>query len=397
MFTQRNYNICTVKEKLKNLFPLFLITFIPTILIWIPFILNLKSFWSIPLPQQGMGTIVANYDGPLYIVVAKSLYNLDFIKLNYSFPLPVEYYAAHFPLFPFLIRGLSPLLGYPYSMLTITLISSFLAIFYFYLFIEEFVGKKQVLWATLVLAIFPARWLISRSVGSADPLFVATILASIYHFRKKEYLPAGLWGVAAQLTKSPGILLFAAYAIVIAIPQLKKLLGGAVGKWFESLHLKKTYPIFLIPLGLLGVFFLYSKTFGDFFAYFKSGDNIHLFFPPFQVFDYSQPWVGTFWLENVIFVYLIGAVGLARLIKKGEKVLYWFVGIFFVSLLFVSHRDVIRYSLPIVPFLYAAYSDLVVKKEFKWAMALIAIPIFLFSLTFISQNVMPIPDWAPFL
>lgn len=346
---------------------------------------------------MGMGTIVANYDGPLYIVAAKTLYAVDAIKANYSFPLPVEYYAAHFPLFPLLIRLFAPITGYPYSMLFVTVLSSFVGIYYFYLFIQDFVDKKDALFVTLLFAIFPARWLISRSVGSADPLFVTSILASIYHFRKREYLPSGLWGVVAQLTKSAGILLFAAYVVVLAIPKIKKLIAGSLGKWVESLKLEKTYPIFLIPLALVGVFTLYHVTYGDFFAYFKSGDNIHLFFPPFQIFNYSQPWVGTFWLEEIIFVYLLGGLGLIKLIKMKEDVIYWFVGIFFTSLLFVSHRDIIRYGLPIVPFLYAAFADSLTKKEFRLVALLLVIPIYLFSLTFISQNVMPISDWAPFL
>jgi hypothetical protein len=107
--------------------------------------------------------------------------------------------------------------------------------------------------------------------------------------------------------------------------------------------------------------------------------------------------VGTFWLEEVIFVYLFGILGLAKLIQKKETALAWFVGIFFVLTLFISHRDLIRYSLPIVPFLFVAFSETLVKKEFKIAIVLLIIPIYLFSLAFISQNVMPISDWAPFL
>lgn len=386
-----------MRKKLKIILPILTITLLPTFALWVPFLLRLKSLWSIPLSQMGMGTIVANYDGPLYIVVAKTLYNVDAIKASYSFPLPVEYYAAHFPLFPLLIRLFSPITGYPYSMLFVTLVFSFVAIYYFYLFIQDFVDKKQAMFVTLLFAVFPARWLISRSVGSADVIFVSSILASVYHFRKRKYLPAGIWGAVAQLTKSAGILLFVAYAIYLAIPKIKKLVTGSVGKWVESLKLERTYPIFLIPLALLGIFTLYQFTYGDFFAYFKSGDNIHLFFPPFQIFDYSQPWVGTFWLEEVIFVYLIGGLGLMKLIKMEEEVLAWLVGIFFASLLFVSHRDIVRYALPTVPFLYTAFADTLTKKEFRFVAILLAIPIYLFSLAFISQNVMPISDWAPFL
>jgi hypothetical protein len=367
-------------EKTKKLIPILVLSLIPTFLIWLPFFLRLKSFWSIPLPSNGMATLVANYDGPIHLIIAKTFYNPEIIKWNFQFPLPLEYYAAHFPLFPFLIKVFSPLAGYPYSMLLVTLASSFLALFFFQKLAREYVPPKQALWLTLIFAVFPARWLIVRSIGSSEPLFLAAIIASVYSFQKKKFLSAGIWGAVAQLTKPPAILLFLAY---LAVSRLK--------------NLRQYWPIFLIPIALLAVFIIYQIQIGDFFAYFHSGDNIHLFFPPFQIFNYSAPWVGTFWLEEVIFVYLLGAAGLLQLIKQKQKILAWFVGIFFFFTLFISHRDLIRYSLPIVPFLLIAYSDFLVKKEFKIVLAIIVLPIYLFSLAYISQNVMPVSNWAPFL
>ncbi|KKU10846.1 MAG: hypothetical protein UX13_C0002G0001, partial [Candidatus Woesebacteria bacterium GW2011_GWB1_45_5] len=121
-----------MKVRLKKLLYLAAFSLIPTFLIWLPFFARLPSFWKIPLPQQGLATIVANYDGPLYIVAAKTLYNKELIKANYQFPLPTEYYTAHFPLFPLLIRIFANPLNYPYAMLAVTLVSSFLAIYFFY-------------------------------------------------------------------------------------------------------------------------------------------------------------------------------------------------------------------------------------------------------------------------
>ena len=376
---------------------IILMSVIPTLLLWTPFLLHLKSFWGIPLPGDGMATVAANYDGPLYIVVAKTFYSADAIRQSFSFPLPVEYYAAHFPLFPALIRLFSPVFGYLYSMLFITVAAGALASLYFYHFVKEFVGNRYALLATFTFGIFPARWLISHSVGSADPLFVASIIASVYYFRKEKYLKAGIWGLVAQLTKSPAILLFAAYVCYLATRKMKKLVDESFASWVRSLKLAKTLPILLIPVGLIIVFFIYKEAYGNFFAYFNSGDNIHLLFPPFQIFNYSAPWVGTFWLEEIIFIYLIGLLALIKLIQRKEHLLAWFVGIFFVSLLFVSHRDLLRYSLPVIPFCFAAFSDLFKNKQFRYAAVILLIPIYLYSLVFISQNVMPISDWAPLI
>ena len=384
-------------KKLKHLLPILVFTLLPTLLIWLPFFFRMKSFWTIPLPSAGMATIVANYDGPLFLVVAKTFYNPELIKASFSFPLPTEYYAAHFPLFPLLIRLVAPIMGFPYAMLSLTLASSALALYFFHRFISRYVDAKNATWITFVFSILPARWLITRSVGSAEPLFLAAIIASLFYFQKRKYWAAGIWGVLAQLTKSPGILLFIAYTAAIVAPHFKKLATMSFRKWVKLLHFKRVYPIGLIPVSLFALFVLYQFTFNDFLAYFHSGDNIHLFFPPFSIFNYSAQWVGTFWLEEVIFVYLFGILGLLALIKQKRSVLAWLVGIFFVSTIFVSHRDLIRYSLPIVPFLFVAFSDTLVKREFKIAMAVLIIPIYLFSLAYISQNVMPISDWAPFL
>lgn len=386
-----------MKAALKSLPVIILLSLVPTLAVWAPFFLNAPQVVGVPIPDGGMGTIVRNYDGPLYIVVAKTLYNPELIKQNFSFNLPTEYYAAHFPLYPLLIRLISlPGLWYPYAMLLITVLSSVAALWFFYLYVRDFVTKEHALWMTTVFAIFPARWLIVRSVGSPEPLFLALIIASIYFFQHKKYILAGIFGALAQFTKSPGILLFAAYGVAVALPALKHAGSTSITRVFERFNFR-SFPVLLIPLALVGVFAIYSVTYGDFFAYFKAGDNIHLFFPPFQIFNYSQAWVSTHWLEEIIFVYMFGALGILHLIKQKRYTLASFVGIYFATTIFVSHRDLIRYSLPIVPFLLIAFENVINSKEFRYVFAFLILPIYLFTLAYISQNHMQISDWAPLL
>jgi len=382
--------------KIRKILLITAISVIPTILLWLPFYLRLTSFWNIPLANDGMATVVSNYDGPLYIVVAKTLYNPQAIKNNYSFNLPVEYYAAHFPMYPLLVKPVAMVVGFPYATLIVTLASSILALYFFNKLISQHVTKSNSAWLTFLFAIFPARWLVVRSIGSPEPLFIAAIIASVYYFNNKKYWPAAFWGAIAQLTKSPGILLFAAYMGAIIIPKFQKLATAQINKVTKIINYK-SYPVLLIPFALLVVFTIYKYTLNDFFAYFNSGDNIHLFFPPFQIFNYSAPWVNTHWLEEIVFVYFVCTLGFLKLIEQKQVVYAWFVGIFLTSLFFVSHRDLIRYALPIIPFLYVAFADTLSKKEIKIAVAIIIIPIYLFSLAFISKNVMPISNWSPLL
>lgn len=386
-----------VMGKIKTLSIIAFFSLVPTIILWLPFIFSLENFWGIPLPKSGMATIVANYDGPLYMVVAKTLYNKDAILSNFSFPLPTEYYAAHFPLFPLLIKLSSYVLGLPYGMLFVTLFFAFTSLLFFYKIAEELLGKQKALWLTFVSSVFPARWLVVRSVGSAETLFLTGVLGSIYYFNRKNYLLAGIFGAIATFTKSPGILLFVSFLIALIFPAIKDFAHSTLDKIIKNLNLLKTLPLLLIPLALVGVFYVYSLTYSDFFAYFKSGDNIHLFFPPFQIFNYSAPWVGTFWLEEIVVVYLLLGYGVIRLFKKELYNMAIFSAVFLLSLIFVSHRDLIRYALPMVPFVLISYSDVLTKKEFKYLFVILLVPIYLFSLSFISQNVMPIGNWEPFL
>ena len=370
-------------------------TLIPTLLVWLPFILKIDNVLGIPLAKNGLQTIVSNYDGPLYMVVAKSFYSPQIIKESFAFPLPVEYYAAHFPLFPLLIRVVSVITYAPYAMLIVTVSSAFLAHLYFYKLANMYLKSEQSLVLTAIFAVFPARWLIVRSVGSPEPLFVAAIIASLYYFKNKKYLLAGVFGALAQLTKSPGILLFGAYGVIWVFDLLHNL--ALINQRVKRKINLKLLPILLIPLALFSVFYFYKVTYGTFTAYFNSGDNIHLFFPPFQIFNYSAPWVGTFWLEEVILIYAAGLLASIYLIKDKDQTLATFATLFFTSLLFVSHRDLLRYALPLIPFMFIAFRNFMVSKEVRIVILFLLIPTYLFSLGFISQNVMPIADWSPFL
>lgn len=391
-----------MKKSGRDLLLIAFISLVSTFLIWLPFFLRLTTFWKIPLPTDGMATIMRNFDGLYYVVIAKSFYLPQLINPVYSFNLPATYYAAHFPLYPLLIKTFSPIFGYLWSMLTVNLLVSVITAVIFYLFIKEFKYSKHPFWLTIIFLFLPARWFIVRSVGSPEPLFILMIITSFYFFKKGlinnkyyHFWLAGFFGALAQLTKSPGILLFLAYVIYLLVAnwnQLKKrfLLTS-------SQLIKKAYPLLLIPLALLALFVYYRFSYGDFWAYFHSGDNIHLFWPPFQVFNANAHWVGTFWLEDVLFYYFLGTLGIVFLFNQKKTDLAIFTLVFFYTTLFIAHRDIARYSLPLVPFLIIAFEPFLVKKEFKIAMAVIIIPIFLYTINFIAGNTLPMADWQPFL
>ncbi|EKE15482.1 MAG: hypothetical protein ACD_12C00002G0001, partial [uncultured bacterium] len=141
--------------------------------------------------------------------------------------------------------------------------------------------------------------------------------------------------------------------------------------------------IVLIPLGLLGVFGLYAKQYGDFFAYFHSGDNIHLTFP-FAVFNFQKNWVGTAWLEEIIFYYFIYGLAVITLKDSKYRSFFYFSLVFFMATLFVQHRDISRYSLPLWPLALIAFEKFFTSKKFLIIFIILLPAIFLFAWNFLN-------------
>lgn len=380
-----------MKNLWRDIVILVLVTIFSTLAVWLPFSLGMG---------KGMLTVFANYDGPNYLIIAKSLYDSSIIKSSFSLPLPVEYYPAHFPGYPLLIKSLSFLLPGTWAMLMATLLTSIAAVIAFYLFVRKFNFTSAPLWLSIIFLFFPARWLVVRSVGSPEPLFIAALLTSFYFFKSVfgeplfvknkniflDFWLAAIFGVIAQITKTPAILLFLAYGawLTARMLQTKQILWRA-------------FPLLLIPLAIIPVFWLYKIQTGDFLAYFHSGDNFHLVFPPFQSFIMERSWLGDFWLEDMIWVYLLGALTVILLFQRKLYDLASFALIFFVATLFVSHRDLSRYSLPLVPFALIAFAPFLERKEFKIAFFFILIPIYLYAINFIAHNTAPVADWTPYL
>ncbi|MDD3532184.1 MAG: hypothetical protein PHR64_02390, partial [Candidatus Shapirobacteria bacterium] len=336
--------------------------FLSLFFLYLPFIFHLSSFWGLAYQDRfNFATILLNFDSLNYIIAAKTWYVPE--QITGLFPgiaEPAHYFPAHFPLYPALIWLLAqlPLVNYPYAAILVTIISSLTAIAAFYYLAKLILGEKKALILSLVFLVFPARWLIIRAVPSPEPLFLTTILAAIYFFKKEAYGKSAILTIIAQTIKSPGVLLAGALGLItlIKIYQNKNQFKAT---------LKKYWPMLITPTGLLLVFFFYLLTTGDFLMYFKTGNNIHLYWPPFQVFNYLEEWVRTIWLEDVVFIYLAGLILLFRLWEKYRfDILLLFPAIFYLSVLFVSHRDISRYLLPAMPFLLIGGEKFFTNKKF---------------------------------
>lgn len=384
-----------MKAVFKDILILISLTLLITTLVWLPFYLKLENLWGLNF-SQGLSTIYRNFDGLEYIVIAKSLYQPEIIS---SLPLELSpnYYAAHFPGYALSILSLAPLIGFLKSMLLSSLLFTIGSVIIFYFLVKNFRLTSHPLFLSFVFLILPARWLIVHSVGSAEPMFIFFLLLAMYFFMKYEenknwnyiFLTA-IFGMLTQFVRPPGILLFLALGLYILWKNF--FLEKAQSFQRKISSVLGYFPLLLIPLTLILVFSWYSFTFKDFFAYFHSGDNIHLVFPPFQVFNINQPWVGSIWLEDIIFTFILGFLAGITLLKQKLYPMAFFVLTYLGASIFVAHRDISRYILPVFPFVLIAFEKVLTSKEFKIVLIIVCLAIYLYAENFLINNVAPVAN-----
>lgn len=399
----------------KNYLPYLILAFVScvsTIILWLPFIIKTSSINRISTPNLSFETVLKNWDGPLYIIPAKTGYdtNNQILKDN---PMGFEekYFAAHLPLYPLTLKLFAPFVGYPKSTVLSTLLTTILSVCFFYYFVKKLKLSGHPLLLSIVFLFITPRFFVVRSVGSPEPLFLLFILLSIYFFIDKRFFYTSLFGALATMTKTPGMLLFVTYSLLFIHYYLKEKKFRIEWLW-----------ILLIPIGLIVVFTLYYFHFGDFWAYFNSGDNLHLIFPPFSVFNFQKIWVDTGWLEEIIFIYFFYLLALIKLypshhskstnshyelarsksvefIKeyKIRQTFFTYILVFFLSIISIQHRDISRYSLPLLPFALITFEEFFTSKKFLIALVLLLPAIYLYAWNFMLYNVAPIADWTPFL
>ena len=364
---------------------LFLILVLSTLVAWLPFLLRIQNLFGLEIPNSDMGYIYKNYDGLLYIIAAKTMYVTSAIeKVGLELPFSARYFAAHLPLYPILIRFFQPVLGYIRSMMFVSLASSTLLTWFFYYIVKKLEITKFPFLLSVVF-LFLARFLVVRVVGAPEPIFLLLILISLFSFEKKQYFLAGIAGFFAVMTKSPGLLLFFGYGLVLVERYIRTKKVERQSLW-----------IGIIPLGFLAVCLIYAAQYHDFLAYFHSGDNIHLVFP-FSVFNFRQSWIGTAWLEDIIFYFFLYGYTVITLYRSKYRSFFYFSLVFFLALINVQHRDIARYGLPLWPMACIALQEHLTKKKFL-LLGLILLPaLYFYAWNMLAFNIYPVSNWAPFL
>lgn len=376
-------------NKIQPYLLISLITVASTLLLWLPFIMHQSLWLGLIIDNADFAYIYRHFDGLLYIIPAKTLYDIKKIDVPgtgfiLELPLSAKYFAAHLPFYPVLIRLFAGIFGYLKSMLVVNLLATLGLVNFFYFLLKRFNLTEKPL-SLLVIFLFLPRFFVVRSIGAPESLFILLMLLSLFFFEKKSYWLAGIFGGLSAMTKTPGILLLPVYCLVF----IEEFYRTRIFNW-------QWFRILTIPLGLFAVFGLYHVQMNDFFAYFHTGGVVPMPYP-YSVFNAKALWVGTAWLEEVVFYFFLFALTVVTLYKFKLRSFFYFSLVFFIAIIFIRHRDIARYSLPLWPMAAIAFEKAFTSKKFVLALLIILPAVYLYAWNFLSANVMPVSDWKVFL
>lgn len=340
---------------------------------------------------DGLETVFRNWDGPGYLVVAKSLYDVDIIQKVNPFPfLYPSYFAYQFPLYPLFIRLFSAI-GYRESMVFTSTLFGLGFTLALYFLVKAVNPRAHALMVALLSIFYMPRWFILSHVGSAEPTLLFFLTLFLFMLVKKRFLLSAVFLSLAQMTKSQGMLFFlgmiglAFYRIFI---QRKQSLRTVLTEFL---------PFFLVPLSLACVFAVYDRAFGDFFIYFGINNlNNVTQWPPLKILtatDIAHISVGFFtgWKESYVFIYVLYLLPIILLFQQKLPAL-GIIGLsYYIPLLFVFHGDVSRYAVPLLPIVFLGYSDALSKKAVYLTLLLCIPMVILFAIGYINYNLAPLP------
>lgn len=175
----------------------------------------------------------ANFDGAHYLTIASTGYTTE---------------ANFFPLFPLLIRVLSPIFGDFYSGLLIANLSFLITLLVLYKLVMLDFSSKIAKQSIIFLLISPTSFYFGAIY--TESLFLCLIVTSLYLARKGNWFWASSLAMLSSATRLPGIFM------------LPALIYGYVRK--EGFKLSfKLLPFLLIPAGIVSYAIFNFYKWGD--------------------------------------------------------------------------------------------------------------------------------------
>jgi len=287
-----------------------------------------------------MTAVYRFWDGPNYLTIARTLYAIEPDNPLLAYVHRPGYFATHLPVYPLLVRLFS-FAGYQPALLLVSVLATCAAVLLFFRLARDVWKLPSPTYLSLVFLFLPPRWLLYRSTGATEALFLALVLGSVLLFERGRIGGAALGAGLAAATRISGLMILPAYLWELS----------------RRRRLRSLPWLLLIPAGLLLYFAFCASRFGSFFAYFAPhGEKLAAFVPfgflpkLFRDGLYHQA-------EFHILLALVYAIGISRL--RPFPVLFAYCVSQFLFHIFISTEDWSRYFLAMAPFaLVVGFRDL---------------------------------------
>lgn len=333
--------------------------------------------------ETKLDIVYKNWDGPSYVLTAISLYRPSVAYSNNYINSPDihpdwTWLPAHFPLYPLSIRLFS-FMGYFQAMLFVGVTFTLLTYLAFYELVTALKITKHPLALTLPLILLSPRWFIVSHIGGSESMFLFFLIMFMLYFFRRRHLASAVFLALAQATRPHAIFILFGLAIVALAELWQTRDLNAI--------LRTYFPYLMVPLTVLAVFSFYYFQTGNFWAFFEATAlTRNLQAIPFKTFSFPSANIETFWQEVNAYDYVLYFA--ASLLLFGKKL--WRFGIiglaYFIPLIFLQHSDISRYAIPLLPFAFIAFSEIIEKRAFTWATILMSPAIYLYAINFMDHN-----------
>jgi hypothetical protein len=296
-----------------------------------------------------MADVYRFWDAPNYLTIARTLYDVRPDNPLLAYVHTPTYFLRHFPAYPLLVRAFS-FFGYEPALLLVSLLATAVATLLFYRLCRDVWKLASPELLTLVFLFLPPRWLLYRSTGSTEALYLAFTLGAIFFFERSHVARASVAGALATLTRISGLMIAPAFAVVLLRRRER---------------LRRVLWLSVIPAALAAYFLFCASRTGNFFEYFSQhGDKMSVFRPfgflpeLFRKGLYHQA-------EFHILLALVYAVGTSRL--KPFPVIFWYCVFELALHVCISTEDWSRYFLAMAPFaIVIGFRDVIDTRAFRW-------------------------------
>ena len=306
---------------LGNIFKKFLIwrTLIFLVAFLAMFVLKPSTTFTNLTPKASTSdllTMWSNFDGLHYQSIA---------KYNYGTLTKTDKVYAFFPVYPWLIKQINPLIGnFTVSGLIVSSLSFIFALFFLYKLIRLDYSAKIAKYTLFLILIFPTSFYFGSVYNESTFLLLAVL--SFYFARKKNFPLACITAAILSATRVTGIFIW--FALII---EYFNIYGEGIKTFLKPKILWLATP----PIGLLSYMYYQFRMTGDAFFFInyqhyvpgRTTDKLILLYQVFyryikMVFT-VDPWSSTYF--SVILEFLVGLLILMLLILSIKKIRpsYW--------------------------------------------------------------------------